>query len=264
MKKNLIAVVALACQIVVSSVGVAAAGATPCQPAEKENVVFVGAHQDDIISSLGTMILMKDQFKLHVVDYTDGGYGSNPKASEIRRKEEQSVCVALGAEMHEIGERDGDTYASRESVAKLHELLRRLKPRAVFTHWPIDLHSDHLMTAAATLKAIRMAGEPIEVYFFEYSYDSKGFPDVNYVDISAVAEEKRRLIRLYKSANGSDGMCAEEMLNSKRRALHLWPPKFRKGYAEAFCPLVGRAQGKCIFTELKPDPVQENFPSWGR
>lgn len=232
--------------------------------ADRPNVVFIGAHQDDIISSMGTMILMKDQFKLHVVDYTDGGYGSNPKATEIRRKEELSVCTALGADLHEIGERDGDTYASRESVAKLRELLLKLKPRAVFTHWPIDLHSDHLMTAAATLKAIRMVGVPTEVYFFEYSYDSKGFPDVHYVDISAVAEEKQRLIGLYKSANTSGGMCNEEMLNSRRRALHLWPPKFRTGYAEAFAPLVGRAQGPCIFTELRQDPVQEKFPTWGK
>ena len=229
----------------------------------KDAVIFAGAHQDDIISSLGTMILMKDAFDLHVIDFTDGAFYKK-EMQDVRRAEEQAVCDALGAKIHEVGELDGDAYASREAVEKLVNILQEVKPRAIITHWPLELHCDHMMTTAALLKAARKVGDRYEIYFHEYAYDSKGFPAVQLVDISKVAEEKRRLIRLYASQNRADAMCKEEMLNSQRRALNLWPPKFANGYAEAFTPFVGRAQGPCIFTEIPQDPDPGSFPKWGK
>ena len=238
-------------------------GTADTQGGKKDAVIFAGAHQDDIISSLGTMILMKDTFELHVIDFTDGAYYKK-EMRDVRREEEQAVCDVLGAKIHEVGELDGDAYASREAVAKLVKILQEVKPRAIITHWPLELHNDHMMTTAAILKAARIVGDRYEIYFHEYAYDSKGFPAVQLVDISRVAEEKQRLIRLYVSQNRDDAMCREEMLNSRRRALNLWPPKFANGYAEAFSPLVGRAQGPCIFTEIPQDPDPGAFPKWGK
>lgn len=50
-----------------------------------------------------------------------------------------------------------------------------------------------------------------------------------------------------------------EMLSSQLRAFNFWPPKFANGYAEAFTPFVGRAQGPCIFTEIPQGPVPGSF-----
>lgn len=206
---------------------------------------------------------LKNTFDLHVIDFTDGAFNDKNEGLKIRRAEEKAVCDALGAKIHEVGESDGDAYASREAVARIVKILEEVKPRAIVTHWPLELHDDHMMTTAAILKAVRIVNAPCEVYFHEYAYDSKGFAATYLVDISRVAAEKERLIRLYESQNKGDGMCREEMLNSKRRALNLWPPKF-SGYAEAFCPFVGRAQGPCIFTEIPKDPDPGTFPAWGR
>ena len=228
---------------------------------EPEAVVFVAAHPDDIISSIGTMLLMKDRFQIHVVDYTDGGF--NPNLVPVRRKEEARVCAALNAKVHYIDEHDGDAYATRDSVAKLEKILREVKPRAVFAHWPIDVHSDHVMSFAAMMKAARRVECPFEMYFFQYTINSKNFPASIFVDITSVAEEKWRIIRLYECQNPSDAMCQEEIITSRRVAANMWPPN-PKGYAEAFAPVAGRPQGPSIFTEIQraPDPV--SFPRWGR
>ena len=235
----------------------------------KDRVMFLSAHPDDIISSLGTCLLMKDKFEIHVVDFTHGERGLGEKGfadgttKAIRTKEEESVMAALGAKLHWLDQVDGDSWVTRETCAKLAKLIEELKPRAVFGHWPIDLHMDHMMSAATLQKAVRMTGYNGEFYFFEESFDSKGFPDVFYVDITSVAKEKERLIRLYVCQNANDEMCREEMRNSSARALRLWP--FRQnGFAEAFAPYVGRPQGPCIFAELPRDPEGAKMPSWGR
>jgi len=237
----------------------------------REGVVFLVAHPDDIISSLGTCLLMKDRFDIHVVDFTHGerGLGENGfrdgSTKATRTKEEESVCREIGATLHWLDQVDGESYVTPETCRALAGLIERLKPRAVFGHWPIDFHMDHMMSAAALQKAVRMTGYPGEFYFFEESFDSKGFPDAFYVDITSVAKEKERIIRLYKCQNEGDAMCQEEMRNSMGRARRLWPPRFPGGYAEAFAQYVGRPQGgTCIFTEIKPDPQGAEMPDWGR
>ena len=237
-------------------------------PVEKDRVLFLTAHPDDIISSLGTCLLMRDRFEIHVVDFTHGERGlgeagfrdGSTKAKRIA--EESEVMLALGAKLHWLDELDGDSWVTRETVAKLAEILREVKPRAIFGHWPIDMHMDHMMSAAALQKAARTVGFTGEFYFFEESFDSKGFQDVFYVDITPVAKEKERLIRLYACQNQDDEMCRMEMRNSSIRAERLWPSKVR-GYAEAFAPYGGRPQGPNIFAEIPFQGERGKLPKWG-
>ena len=236
---------------------------------EKARILFLSAHPDDIISSLGTCLLMRGKFEIHVVDFTHGERGlgeagcRDGSTAATRTKEEESVMAALGAKLHWLDQIDGDSWVTRETCGKLAALIRELKPRAVFGHWPVDMHMDHMMSAAALQKAVRMTGYNGEFYFFEESFDSKGFPDTFYVDITSVAAEKMRLIRLYRCQNENDTMCREEMRNSRMRAGRLWPCRL-DGYAEAFAPYVGRPQGSCIFTEIPADPARAEMPEWGR
>jgi len=263
---NAIIICRRCCAVAVSMAGLWLSANAEAEPAKaipdaREPVVFIAAHPDDIISSIGTMLLMKDRFQLHVVDYTDGGI--NPRLVPVRRKEEAQVCAALDAKIHYIDERDGDAFASREAVAKLERILRDVRPRAVFAHWPIDVHADHVMSFAALMKAARKVDCPFEMYFFQYTINSKNFPASIFVDITSVAEEKWRIIRMYASQNPSDAMCQEEMITSRRVSANMWPPNPR-GYAEAFALVAGRPQGPSIFTEIRRAPNPAPFPNWGK
>jgi len=235
----------------------------------RERVFFFPAHPDDLISSLGTCLLMKDHYELHVCDFTYGERGlgeagfRDGSTKATRMKEEAAVCAALGATLHWYGAEDGNTWATEEQVGKLADLLRNLKPRAIFGHWPMDVHGDHMMSAAVLQRAFKLAKIDCEFYFFEESYDSKGFRDDFYVDITSVAAEKERLVRLYASQNRNDKMCMGEMQNCLFRGKRLFVNDKKTGrsgsmaglYAEAFAAYGGRPQGPIVFAELAADPT---------
>lgn len=228
----------------------------------REAVVIVPAHPDDLITSIGFCLLAREKFDIHVVDLTHGERGLGPEAFEdgsckrIRTAEEQSVCEAVGAKLHWLDEVDGEAYACRETCEKLAAIMKELKPRAVFAHWPVDIHTDHVMAGAAALRAVFLSGLKPEVYFFDEEYQAKGFVPDHYVDITDVAERKYEILRNYKCQYRDGGIerrkRAGDMVNGMRTAI------LSLGSAEGFKALYPPLQGeRDIFSELPRTPRAE-------
>ena len=218
----------------------------------REAVVFIGAHPDDFAGEIGAALRLKDAYDIHVIDFTRGDRGCGEEkfrsgwTRATRTKEEESVCAAVGAKLHWIDEIDGESYACREACDRMAAILREVKPRAVITHWPVDIHVDHVMTGAATLKAIKLAGITPEIYFHEQDHQSRAFTPTVYVDVSSVEEEKERIIRLYACQNG-DGIAANKRLNGDFRGRS----SARKGtYCEAYCEYPGSVKGLGVLAGL--------------
>ena len=128
----------------------------------RETIVYVAAHPDDLGGSIGTMIRLSEKYDVHVVDYTRGERGLGEKGyrdgttAKTRMAEEQEVCRRIGVTLHWCDEIDGEAVAGRATVERLASLYRTLKPRALFVHWPVDTHMDHVMsTAAANGKTVK-------------------------------------------------------------------------------------------------------------
>ena len=227
--------------------------------AAKETVVIVPAHPDDLISSIGFCLKARDVFDIHVVDFTHGERGLGPEAfkdgscKRIRMAEEKSVCDAVGAKLHWLDEVDGEAYARPETCWKLAGLLRELKPRVVFAHWPVDIHTDHAMAGVATLRSVYLSGLRPEVWFFEEEYQSKRFvPDVC-VDITDVLERKYEIVRLYKCQYRDGGIEQRHRCADKYNGMHTAMMAF--GSAEGFKALYPPLQGETsIFSELPRSP----------
>ncbi|MBQ6923289.1 MAG: PIG-L family deacetylase [Kiritimatiellae bacterium] len=219
------------------------------------NLVFLGAHPDDLASEMGTALLLaRAGFGVHVIDYTHGERGCGEEkyrsgwTRRTRTAEEEAVCAALGATLHWFEEIDGEAYAGRESVAKLADLFSELKPRAVILHWPIDEHLDHVMAYAAGLKALQLAGLSPEVYFHLQESQARGFQPFVYVDVTSVVEEKTRLIGLYACQSGP--AIAER---KKDAQAHFGMTDGRiRSYLEPYALMAGTATpSRCVFTALK-------------
>ena len=175
----------------------------------RDDVVIVSAHPDDLAGQMGLAILLSQRFNLHVVDFTHGERGCGQEkflsgwTKATRTKEEERVCAALGAQLHWLDEVDGEAMAGRETCEKLAAILKRIRPRAVVLHWPLDIHNDHVMSAAAALRAIQLAGLEPEIYFHEQDQQSRGFTPCYWVPLDAgVVEWKDELIRIYACQNG--------------------------------------------------------------
>ena len=225
----------------------------------KEKVFILVAHPDDLTSVIGFCLRAQGTFDVHVVDLTHGERGLGPEAFEdgscrkIRMAEEQSVCDAVGAKLNWLDEVDGEAYACRETCWKLAGILRELKPRAVFAHWPVDIHTDHVMAGATALRAVYLSGLKPEVYFFEEEYQTKRFvPDV-YVDITDVLERKYEIVRLYRCQYRDGGIEQRHRCADKYSGMHTAMMAF--GHAEGFKALYPPLQGEAsVFSELPRSP----------
>ena len=176
--------------------------------AAREAVVFVEAHPDDLAGHLGTALKLSEKFDVHIIDFTHGELGcgwekyTNGWTKATRTAEETEVCRRAGFTLHWCDAVDGFSYADKEVCAQLAQHLKDISPRAVFCHWPIDTHADHVMSAAATLKAIDLAGIRPERYFHEQDIQSRGFQASYHVDITPYVEKKAELAKLYACQGG--------------------------------------------------------------
>jgi LmbE family N-acetylglucosaminyl deacetylase len=227
------------------------------ETAKRESVLVVSAHPDDSIAMAGTMFLMKDKFDIHIADLTKGQardlstLGHDGPQAERRVKEEEAAAALVGAKVHWLGFQDGRLYATPEACRAVADLVAAVKPRAIFSMWPIDRHQDHSMAGTITLKGAMLAKFKGEFYYYEEVYGSKGFVPMHFVDVSSVAEMKRKYLRCHESQNDGDYLLNVEMHGAKGRGYQAMYSGGRE-FAECFAPLAGfHVQGsRCIFNEL--------------
>lgn len=170
-----------------------------------KKVIVFGAHPDDEITMGGTIYKMsKNGTKVIVVTMTDGceGYSEiemKDKIVEVRKKEAEICDMILG-----ISERiflelpDMALVNNKDILKKCIEIIRKIKPDAIFTHGPGDRHRDHFNTCLITIEAVWQAGEPVSIelgepwstnYIYYYKGFSGGLPSI-IIDITDVAEKK--------------------------------------------------------------------------
>ena len=210
----------------------------------RDAVLLVCAHPDDLEGCLGLALLMRSKYAVQVVDFTrgEGGCGEagylDGSTAVKRIAEERSICKALGCDpifLSQINFR-GRAYAEPYVTAELERIIVERRPKAVFAHWPVDTHPDHVQCSAAVQHALfnvkRDHGFSCELYFFEETVQqTMNFHPQYYVDISPVMSEATELIGRYVCQNGT--MLAEN--KKKRTAAHgrsaPRPVKFAEPYA---------------------------------
>jgi len=183
----------------------------------KQTIVFLVAHPDDVAFFMGgTALLLKDKYKLHVICASRGERGprfpSEPphrgpglpppdRALGIRReKEEKAACAMLGADLSFLGALDGEIFAGQDVCKKAARLFSKLKPKAIFTHWPLQ-KPDHAATWNIAWQAIHLAGLfwTTEFYTNLTAGEERNFPKPDiYVNISSVFEKKMEMSRCHQ------------------------------------------------------------------
>ena len=158
----------------------------------------------------------------------------------IRVKEEENACRLLGATPHFLSEVDGCACAGQPSVDLLVGLLRQYRPKAVFTHWPLDRHSDHVQTAAVVFNALDLVRRELqpEFYFFEVSLgQTRNWHPLYHVDVTSTIGNKLTMLRKYECQNDGDGLAGA---NRKRAALRGRQRTPSCAFAETFTTFDGK------------------------
>ena len=238
--------------VAVTAVGSGAAE-TAIPKGKRDAVVYVSCHPDDLAGSVGTVMRLAERYDVHVIEFTPGERGLGEEkfrdgsTRKLRTAEDEAVCRAIGVPLHWCEAIDGEAYADRAECERIAELYRQIRPRAIITHSLIETHFDHMMSAAAAIKATQLAGIAPEIYFQEQEIQSRSFQPVYWVDVSSLTERKREIISLWACQSGP-AIAERKIRTSTVNALRIG----RFSHAEVFGVFPGTVPaGKGIFDEME-------------
>ncbi len=178
----------------------------PLSVDEIKSILVLAPHQDDeAIGAGGLLVLAKKAgVKIDVLFMTDGAQDNHPKFSKeqiikIRDKEAHEVCVKIGAEKHNLGIPNMTMNVTRYHLQQISELINEIEPQVVLLPWLLDRPSKHRFVSHCLFLANQIFPLP-NFETWGYQVHNTLWPN-GYIDITAVVQEKRELLRCYKSQN---------------------------------------------------------------
>src|SRR5229473_1195684 len=180
------------------------------------DVLAVFSHPDDAeLTMAGTLLKLKSLgYHVGVADMTRGEMGTRG-TPEIRAKESLDASRVMGLDARlNLELPDGHIMLSEETRHTVVRVLRRCRPKVVFTsHWD-DPHPDHAATSRIVREAARLA--TMRRYDEDAGFAAIRMPAIVHavysrlvvpsfiVDVSDFAEKKMNAIRAYASQFYSD------------------------------------------------------------
>ncbi len=212
------------------------------------NVLFVGAHPDDIECWAGGTAARYAQegHKLFFCVATNGNVGSStlPQAeiASVRHREAQQAAGVVGAQLIWLGEDDEFLLDLRATRLKFVEAFRVARPDVVFCHWLEDYNPDHSISGRIVDDCISMAKIPLirtehpptdkipPVYFMDTPAGVNFVPEV-FVDITSTFAKKVEMVRQH----ASQGSWMTDMFGYSIEAFLEIPARYRG--LQAGCPM---------------------------
>lgn len=218
------------------------------------DALAVFSHPDDAeLTVAGTLLKLKHLgYRTGVCDMTRGEMGTRG-TPEGRAEEAREAARILGLDARlNLEQPDGHIFLTDESRAAMVRVIRRHKPRVIFTsHWD-DPHPDHAATSRIVREAARLASmrrydeeaglEAVPVPAIAHAVYSRNVVPSFIVDVSDFVEEKMRAIRAHASQfYREDAQEPETRISSKG---FLQQIEFRMRY---FGSLIGTAAGEAFY-----------------
>jgi bacillithiol biosynthesis deacetylase BshB1 len=175
------------------------------------DVLAVFSHPDDAeLTMAGTLLKLKSLgYRTGVADMTRGEMGTRG-TPEIRAKESLDAARVLGLDARlNLEQPDGRIMLNEETRQAIVRVLRKYRPKVVFTsHWD-DPHPDHAATSRIVREAARLATmrrydeesglEAIKMPAIAHAVYSRLVLPSFIIDVSDFAEGKMEAIRAHAS-----------------------------------------------------------------
>ncbi|MBN8703095.1 MAG: bacillithiol biosynthesis deacetylase BshB1 [Bacteroidetes bacterium] len=237
----------------------------------KVDILFFGAHPDDVELSCGGTILKhkKQGKKIGIVDLTRGELGTRGSIKD-RDQEAETAANILGVDVRDnLSLPDGFFTNEKKHQLEVIKAIRKYQPDIIVTPASKDRHPDHgkaceLITQASFLSGLRMIetdlnGKKQEPWRANSLYHYIQYWHINpdfVIDITDFIETKMLAVKAYKSQFFDPNSKEPETLISKPEFLnHLYSRAEEYGkhigvkYAEGFT--LQRIPGVESFFDLK-------------
>jgi LmbE family N-acetylglucosaminyl deacetylase len=206
------------------------------------NVLAVGAHHDDIEIGCGGALarLAREGHKTFGVTLTNSETHYDlrgiHRTKQQARDEAKSAAAVLGLTLLELegaGCDNGTLTYDVRLMRRLEELLVAHQISWVFSHWRLDLNTDHEAAAKMTLVAARHVPSVL-MYRSNWYQPAAPFNGTFLVDVSEVIELKRQSLACYQTEiENRTPAWIESFFDRERNAGFA----IGRPYAEAFEPV---------------------------
>ena len=210
----------------------------------------IGAHAGDAELTIGPLLTAERARGTRVVilDLTLGERGHPTLTAEQygaqKRREATDVAAAIGAEL-EIGPYHDAEIPNDEAARRyVANVIRRVKPTLVITHWKESIHRDHSTTSAIVRDAVLLAALPgvtgvigpphrgVSLWYAENWEDKDGFTPYIYVAVDSASWARwKTAVSSFEFARGATGFPYIEYYDALGRVRGI---EARKGRAVAF------------------------------
>ncbi len=197
------------------------------------NILAIGAHPDDIEFGCGGTLIKyaKGGHSVHLLVLTTGEAGGS---GEVRRAEqERSGRILQVKETFWGGYRDTGLPLSQELIHQIEEVVTKVRPSFIFTHYFDDTHQDHRHLSSCTISATRYTRN---VLFYEGPTTQNFSPSV-FVDIDPVLEDKIACLEAHASQVMKTNIEGLSITDIARSSAHFRGIQGRVKNAEGFIPL---------------------------
>jgi N-acetylglucosamine malate deacetylase 1 len=164
---------------------------------ERQRVLMIAPHMDDEVIGAGGALALHKQVGSHV-SVVFCAAGKDEEQDRTRTAEARAAAEFMGFDRLEwLGFPEGNMSPNEAALGQaLAQQLTVQRPEAIFCPFLTDHHRDHNAVAQATALATRQTGFQGEIWCYEVW--SPLWPNVA-IDISQVADRKRRAIELHAS-----------------------------------------------------------------
>lgn len=187
---------------------------------EQLSVLAVGAHAGDMEVTCAA-VLAKHARKGDKVTlfHLTLGEGGNPRLSpqkygEQKRREALAAGASIHADVLFGPYKDGELPDDEQARLYVAEVIRRVKPTHILTHWRKSIHKDHTVTHRIVTDAVLLASlEAVEteskrhrgvkgIYFTENWEDPEEFKPYIFIDVSEELGLWKECVTKYEFING--------------------------------------------------------------
>lgn len=223
------------------------------------DIVAFGAHPDDVELSMGGTIisLVEKGFKVGIVDLTQGELSSRGNVL-TRKMETEKASKILGINFREnLKFKDGNLEIGINSIKKVVEIIRKLRPLIVFAPYFVDRHPDHEKAGQLIKEAVFYSGlknfiskskslkpyRPKKIFYYMQTYPFE--PSFIY-DISPYFDLKMEAVLSFSSQFYSPKSKEPETFISRPEFLN-----YLKARAEFYGFQIGKQYGEPFYCEEK-------------
>ncbi|WP_270179031.1 bacillithiol biosynthesis deacetylase BshB1 [Alkalihalobacillus sp. CinArs1] len=217
---------------------------------QKLDVLAFGAHADDVeIGMAGTLKkLALEGKRTGICDLTEAELSSNGTVSQRKVEAKAAADILKVSNRYNLGLPDRGLSVNEGSLEKCVDLIRAVKPSAVFIPYFDDRHPDHGHAATLVEEAVFSAG--IRKYKPElgsahkvkriYYYFINGFHKPQFtIDVSEQIDAKKKALEAYESqfVLGEDSVATPLTNGYVQKVIHreyLYGKESGVDYAEGF------------------------------